>query len=63
MSPNCLGGMCNLIGHRSSYDSASDAYSADERYVGDARYWVACHTTAAAKNYMFMALQEAMSSK
>jgi hypothetical protein len=38
-----------------SHDPASDTYSADERYVGDARCGVACHAIVAAKDYVFTA--------
>jgi hypothetical protein len=38
-----------------SYDSASDTFKPDERYVGDAKCGAACHTIAQTKNYVFTA--------
>jgi hypothetical protein len=38
-----------------SYDSASDTFKPDERYVGDAKCGAACHTIAQAKDYVFTA--------
>jgi Cytochrome P460 len=38
-----------------SYDPASDTFTPDEKYVGDAKCGAACHTIAAAKDYIFTA--------
>ena len=38
-----------------SYDSASDTFKPDERYVGDAKCGAACHTIAQAEDYVFTA--------
>ena len=38
-----------------SYDPASDAFTPDEKYVGDAKCGVACHTIVQAKDYVFTA--------
>ncbi len=41
-----------------SYDPASDTFTPDERYVGDAKCGAACHTIVAAKDYIFTAYQK-----
>ena len=38
-----------------SYDPASDAFTPDEKYVGDAQCGAACHTIVQAKDYVFTA--------
>jgi hypothetical protein len=38
-----------------SYDPASDTFTPDERYVGDAKCGAACHAIVAAKDYIFTA--------
>jgi hypothetical protein len=38
-----------------SYDPASDTYTPDEKYVGDAKCGYACHSAVAAKDYIFTA--------
>jgi Cytochrome P460 len=38
-----------------SHDPASDTFTPDEKYVGDAKCGVACHTIVAAKDYVFTA--------
>ena len=38
-----------------SYDPASDAFTPDEKYVGDAKCGAACHTIVQAKDYVFTA--------
>jgi hypothetical protein len=38
-----------------SYDTASDTFKPDERYVGDAKCGAACHTIAQAKDFVFTA--------
>jgi hypothetical protein len=41
-----------------SYASASDTFKPDERYVGNAKCGVACHTIVQAKDYVFTAYQK-----
>jgi Cytochrome P460 len=38
-----------------SHDPASDTFTPDEKYVGDAKCGVSCHTIVAAKDYVFTA--------